>query len=1144
LTPGVTTILQDLPMRFEFTLPLLALSAIPAFSQDTIDFNRDIRPILSDRCFTCHGPDEKQLQADLRLDLRQSAVRNRDGRAAIVPGSTATSELLLRVDADDDAGRMPPPESGNRLTASQRELLRKWILQGADYAQHWSYSKPVRTTPPKVLHEQHVRNPIDRFILRQLEEQHLNPSAQADRYTLIRRLSLDLTGLPPTIERSEQFAHDPDPAAYETLVDELLADDAYGERWATMWLDLARYADSAGYANDPPRTIWLYRDWVIRAINSNLPFDQFTVEQIAGDLLPDPTRDQLIATAFHRNTLTNSEGGTNDEEFRNAAIIDRVNTSMQVWMGTTIACAQCHNHKFDPISQEEFFRLFAILNNTQDSDRADEAPVLSVVTEEQSRQKDAWTQQIADLKNTLYPSGEAFRAAVRNWESRARKPVTWKELTPLAASSVGTALSVRIDRNGKPVQEESETAVLNLEVETDLRTITGFRIDAPANSSTPTPGQSRVALTGFSVEAIKGQAAARRGRFVRVSLPGTGRFLHLAEVQVISGGKNVAPSGKARQSSTAFNGPAEAGNDGNTDGTYANGSVTHTAQETNPWWEVDLGSETDIDRIAVFNRTDGSVGPRLNGYIVSILDDARKEIWSQTFAKAPAVAEQISVSGFSPVVFSPITATAGTVRGNSEWTLTTESSTPAFAVLTPVSPLKADGLVTLRFRITQNVRKQGQLHQFRLSATQSTGLIEALPEKLSRVLSTPPGQRTSAQLDILHAKVRSTLTPDKTVQDQIAKIEKQIAGLKGITVPVLKELPQGKRRKTFIQIRGNFLVTDKEVSAGVPAIFHAFPKGTDINRLGFARWLVHPDNPLTARVVVNRYWEQLFGTGLVKTSEEFGNQGEPPSHPELLDWLALEFSRTWDVKALIKMIVMSGTYRQSSQVTPGHTASDPFNRLLGRAPSIRLTAEMVRDQALAVAGLLSRKMHGVPVRPPRPMLGLKAAFGSSTDWSTSTGEDRYRRGLYTQWRRSLPYPSMATFDAPNRNVCTIRRAPTNTPLQALVTLNDPVYIEAAQGLARRIAQRSLDDNSDAVSQRVRYGFQLSLTRPPTQVETDRLTQLYHHARDQYSRQPDQARLLATDPLGPLPDGFTAVDLAAWTLVSNVLLNLDEALVRK
>ncbi|MFP6765662.1 MAG: DUF1553 domain-containing protein, partial [Planctomycetaceae bacterium] len=364
------------------------------------------------------------------------------------------------------------------------------------------------------------------------------------------------------------------------------------------------------------------------------------------------------------------------------------------------------------------------------------------------------------------------------------------------------------------------------------------------------------------------------------------------------------------------------------------------------------------------------------------------------------------------------------------------------------------------------------------------------------------------------------------------------------TVPVLRELTTGKQRKTFIQIRGNYLITEKEVSAGVPAAFHAFTADTPLNRLEFARWLVHPDNPLTSRVVVNRYWEQLFGMGLVKTSEEFGTQGEPPSHPELLDWLSVEFSRTWDVKALIKLIVMSGTYRQSSKVSPELSESDPFNRLLARSPRVRLTAEMVRDQALAAAGLLSSRMYGAPVRPPRPTLGLKAAFGSSTDWTTSTGEDRYRRGLYTQWRRSLPYPSMATFDAPNRNVCTIRRSPTNTPLQALVTLNDPVYVEAAQGLARRIAKLKLNTSGDAVTQRVQYGFQLCVNRPPAPEETERLRQLYVRARDQYARQPDEARMLATDPLGPLPDDLNAVDLAAWTLISNVLLNLDEALVRK
>ena len=1128
-------------MRLLSSFAVLSLLAVSStgFAQDRVDFNRDIRPLLSNRCFSCHGPDEAQLQADLRLDSLEGASRDLDGHSAIVPGSPEKSELLRRITSKDSDERMPPADSGDPLTAKEIDLLRRWIKAGAIYAKHWSYEKPIQVAPPEVLHIAAVRNAIDHFVLRMLEQRKLGPSPEADRYTLIRRLSLDLTGLPPTVERAERFANDKDPKAYEKLVDELLASKAYGERWATMWLDLARYADSAGYANDPARTIWLYRDWVIRSLNANMPFDQFTVEQFAGDLLPKPTQDQLIATAFHRNTLTNSEGGTNDEEFRNAAIIDRVNTSLQVWMGTTIGCAQCHNHKYDPISQAEYFRLFAILNNTEDADRANEAPVLSVMTPGQEAQKAAWQKQVEELKQKLYPTGDALAAAVAKWEQEAKKPIKWSRLTPFQMSSVGTALSVKIV-DGKPVQQESETAVLNIDVKTDLKNITGFRLEAPQNDSAKPDSKARFALTRLSVQVVNGEASPKQGRFVRVTLPGDGKFLHLAEVEVYSDGKNIAPAGKASQSSTDFGGPASRGNDGNPDGEYTKNSVTHTAQQKDPWWEVDLGSAKSIDRIVVFNRTDGNVGSRLDGYYVSVLDEKRNEVFRKQFAKAPAKDEKIAVSGFAPVTFANVTATTGAVKDKAQWTVPLNHEKPASAVFALAAPLKFDGEVTLRFRVSQNVKKQGGMLTPRLLATEETGKVRVLTDALTETLATPADKRTIAQAAALTAHVKATLKPVKAVTDQIAKLNKQIAGLKPTTVPILKELAGGSRRKTFIQIRGNFLIKDKEVTEGVPAIFHGFPEGQPPNRLNFARWLVTADNPLTARVVVNRYWEQLFGTGLVKTSEEFGNQGELPSHPQLLDWLAVEFSKTWDLKALLKSIVMSATYRQSSRATTELIQVDPFNRLLTRGPRVRLTAEMIRDQALAVAGLLSRKMHGPPVRPPRPNLGLKAAFGSSTDWTTSMGEDRYRRGLYTQWRRSLPYPSMTTFDAPNRNVCTIRRAPTNTPLQALVTLNDPVYIEAAQALARRIGK----EGGDSTESRVRYGFQLTLTRPPNDREQTRLVKLYQQAREQYATQPAEAKLLATDPLGPLPDGADAVDLAAWTLVGNVLLNLDEALARR
>jgi mono/diheme cytochrome c family protein len=756
---------------------------------DAVDFNRDIRPILANNCFRCHGPDVKERKADLRLDTEDGAFADLGGHAAVVRGKPADSELIARVTATDPAQLMPPRKTGKKLTSREIDLLTRWIKQGAPYARHWAYVKPVRPPLPLVKNGTWPRNPIDSFILARLEREGLHPSPEADRYALVRRLSLDLTGLPPTEEEVEQFVRDRSPAAYEHLVDRLLDKPAYGEHWARLWLDLARYADSAGYADDPSRTIWAYRDYVIRAFNANKPFDQFTIEQLAGDLLPNPTEEQLLATAFHRNTMTNNEGGTSDEEFRNVAVVDRVNTTLAVWMGTSMACAQCHNHKYDPISQEEYFRFFAFLNNTEDADRRDESPLLSLFSQEQKQQRNRLEQEIAELE----------------------------KVSPLH----------------DPVAE-----------------------------------------------------MARR---------------------------------------------------------------------------------------------------------------------------------------------------------------------------------------------------------------------------------------------------------------QVTALRKLLAGMKpATTVPILRELPAGQRRKTHIQFRGNFLDLGKEVQEGTPAAFPPLSKGAPLNRLTLARWLVDENNPLTARVIVNRYWEQTFGVGIVRTSEEFGTQGDLPTHPEMLDWLATELIRLkWDLKAFLKLLVTSATYRQSSRVTPELLEQDPENRLLSRGPRFRLSAEVVHDQALFVSGLLSTKMYGPPVRPPRPTSGLAAAFGSSIDWKTSDGEDRHRRGLYTEWRRSNPYPSMVTFDAPNREVCTLRRTRTNTPLQALVTLNDPVYVETAQALARRIARFE-----GSTPDRVRHGFRLCLTRPASAQEVERLVKLYQEAHAGFTVDREKALQIATNPLGPAPKEMAVADLAAWTIVANVLLNLDEMFMKR
>jgi hypothetical protein len=805
-----------------------AAHADPPAAPKAIDFNNDVRPILSGKCFQCHGPDDKVRKGKLRLDVHHGATK------VVTPGDPAKSALIARVTADDDH-RMPPAKTGKRLTDQEVATLRRWIEQGAPYPAHWAYVPPVRPKLPAVRDSRWPVTPVDHFLLARLEKEGLKPAPAADRYALVRRLSLDLTGLPPTVEQVDAFVNDTRPDAYEKLVDRLLDSPAYGERWAAVWLDLARYADSQGFANDPDRTIWRYRDWVVRALNDNMPFDKFTVEQLAGDLLPGPTLDQQIATGFHRNTLTNTEGGTSAEEFRSAAVVDRVNTTFSVWLGTTIACAQCHNHKYDPFSQKEFYQLYAVFNNTEDANGGNDAPTVSVPA------------------------------------------IGFEHLVP------------------------------------DL-----------------------------------------------------------------------------------------------------------TAQ--------------------------------LNA------------------AKAKLDAETKKVDA-----------------GQLEWEKTVDHKT--------------------------------------------------LPKEIADILALPPDKRDKPKLDKLTAYRHSASAEWKALDQEVKALTAKLQPL-STTTPVLRE---GKPRPTSIHIRGNYLDKGEAVTAGLPSALPPAPKDAPMNRLTLARWLVDGNNPLTARVAVNRLWEELFGVGIVETSEDFGIQGEPPFHPELLDWLATEYVRLgWDTKNMLRMLVLSAAYRQSSQVSEELAKRDPYNRLLARGPRLRLSAEAVRDQALFAGGLLSPKMYGPPVQPPRPSFGLSAAFGGSTDWQTSAGEDRHRRAVYTKVRRNAPYPSMTTFDAPERTYCTVRRVRTNTPLQALVTLNDPVYVEASQALARR----AVAEGGATTQARALFAFRVVLSRPPTEAELKRLVDLYERARQKYTADTAKATAIATKPLGPPPPNVAVADLAAWTVVANVLLNLDETLAKR
>ncbi len=1129
--------------------------------ETTVDFNRDVRPILSKNCFACHGTDAAKRARKLRLDVRSVALKQLDdGTTPLVPGDTDKSELFQRITADDDHGRMPPKKNGPRLSDAEVAVLKRWIEQGALYAEHWAFVKPQSRPLPAIKDKTWNKNGVDAWVLARLEQEGLKPSPEADRFTLLRRVSLDLRGLPPTPEEVDAFAKDTSADAYEKAVDRFLKDPAFGERWARVWLDQARYADSAGYGSDPLRTIWRYRDWVIDAYNRNLPYDQFTIEQIAGDLLPNATMEQKVATAFNRNTMTNTEGGTDREEFRVAAVKDRVDTTFEVWMGLTMGCAKCHDHKFDPVKQKEYYSLFAIFNQSADADRPDESPLLAAPTPEIETKIKEIDARIAELKKKLDTPTPEIAAAQAKWETDLKAKAEWVVLEPQSVKTEsGATLKTLADKSLLAEGTNPANDLYTVTAKTDLKQITAFRLEALPDASLPNGGSGRAADGNFVLSRLGVTALpagqddkAPTGRFIRVEVPGEGKLLSLAEVQVFSNGENVARTGKAEQSSTAYEGDAARAIDGNTDGDYKANSTTHTNVEATPWWEVKLAQAKPLDQIVIWNRTDGGLYTRLVNFRVQILDDAHKVVWQQDVAEAPNPKRELSPSArrivtlgqaradFSQEKFAVANVLNAAENKKTGWGIAPQVKEAHDAVFVAKEPLAGAG-ATLTFRLEHHFSQPHyNLGHFRLSVTNDPKLIQraTVPAALLAILDTAAEKRTAEQQESLARYYRTIAPALQATRDEIAKLDKARPMVP--TVPVMVELPPDKHRETHVLVKGNFLSPGDKVEAGTPMFLPPLPPSATKDRLAVARWLVSPDNPLTARVAVNRYWAQLFGTGIVETEEDFGTQGELPSHPELLDFLALEYVRLkWDTKALLREIVTSATYRQSAKITPELLAKDPHNRLLTRGPRFRMEAEMVRDQALQVSGLLSRKMHGPSVFPPQPPGLWQAAFNGQRTWTTSTGEDKYRRGLYTFWRRTVPYPSMAAFDAPSREVCNVRRIRTNTPLQAFVTLNDPVYVEAAQALARRI----IKEGGKGVEERARYGLRLVTARPPVDEQVKKVVELYESEREHYRQDAKAAQAMATDPLGPLPAGLDADEAAAWTVIANVLLNLDGVLTK-
>jgi hypothetical protein len=1161
-------------LRCASLLAALVLPHVAARAAAAIDFNRDIRPILSDKCIRCHGPDEEDRkggQHGLRLDTLAGAREDLGGGAfAIVPGDPAKSELIARITTTDDEELMPPRKSGKTLSAAEIDLLKRWIAEGANYARHWSYEPPRRPAVPLAKAEEGEKgrrgdgekkatHPVDAFIRAKLSAVGLAPQPEADRAALARRVALDLTGLPPSLADVEQFARDSVPGAYERFVDRQLALPAYGEHWARQWLDLARYADSKGYADDQPRSIWRYRDWVIDAFNRNLPFDQFTGEQIAGDLLPNPTEDQIFATGFHRNTMNNTEGGTDDEEFRSVAVVDRVNTTMAVWMGTSMACAQCHTHKYDPLTHKEYFSLYAILNQTEDADKSDESPVLEFFSDAQIKQRAENEAGIARIEEKFRAARTTHVAAAAAWAKGFPTQLDWTTSRVLAAKSTAAAKLEIADDGRITVEAGKRKDTTTVELATPgTEKITALRL-------TVLPAEKQAFLVSRVRVAVKPAEPVRRGRFVRVEFPGMNRVLSLAEVQVLAAGENVAPRGTATQSGTDGDAVAARAIDDRTDGVPEKNSLSVTPASEAPWWEVDLGSVQPIEKIMLWGRT--GLDPTPAGLRISVLDEQRAVAWEKTALPAPkpslafnpgeprdvkiarAVADYAQADHDETLVAAEPEARVPARKRKAPaskrgWGVAGSADVAHELILEPARPIALEPGETLVVTLEQQSEIAGAtLRNFRLDLSADAHAKDYLrvPPPQIAALRKASAERTADESgQLLDYYVREVAPELRTERNRLATLQRALDEMPKQTSPIMRELPAAQHRKTHVHLRGNHLAPGDEVGPGVPAVFPPLPADAKPDRLALARWLTSPANPLTARVLANRLWESIFGLGLVRTSEEFGSQGELPSHPELLDWLAVELMEGgWDQKKFLRLLVTSAAYRQSSRVTPEALEIDSENRLLSRGPRFRLSAEMVRDQALAVSGLLNAKTHGPSVRPFQPAFGLNAAFGSALDWKTSTGDERHRRGLYTEWRRSSPYPSMVTFDAPNREVCTLRRNRSNTPLQAFVTLNDPVYVEAAQALARAMLE-----SGGTAEEKARHGFRRVLLREAAASEIKPLLALQREALAGFERAPEQAAAAIANAENPPPASLAPAELASWIAVANVLLNLDETLMKR
>ena len=1030
--------------------------ALPPPAAKGVDFAGEIRPILEASCYSCHGP--KKQKADFRLDDRAAALRGGTEGPAILPGKSAESDLILRVAGAVEADKvMPPRDKGDRLTPGQVSLLRAWIDQGAtwpdasaagsaDKRNHWAFKAPARPDLPPVKAGGWVRNPLDRFILARLEREHLAPAAEADRATLIRRLSLDLLGLPPTIAEVDAFLADPAPDAYDKLVGRLLASPHYGERWGRHWLDAARYADSDGFEKDKPRYIYFYRDWVINALNRDLPYDRFIIEQLAGDQLPDPTQDQVVATGFLRNSMVNEEGGVDPEQFRMEAMFDRMEAIGKGILGLTIQCAQCHNHKYDPITQEDYYRVFAFLNSDDEPARVAYTPDQQMIIADLRR-------QVGAVEAQLRESAPDWTARLDRWEDELAKvpQPRWKVIqAPFEDISTGGQKYLMQPDGSYLAQGYAPTKHTGqVTVKVDLPKVTAIRLELMTDPNLPAYGPGRSPqgtcyLTEFTVESAPAAEPAKRAgvKFARA-----------------------------------------------------------TADYSEP--ESPLGPRYD----------DKSGRKALVGPVAFAIDGKNETAWGIDAGPGRRNVEHVAVFALEKPIENP---------GGSELTIHLKQDHGGW---------NSDDL------------QSTNLGRFRLSVTDAPDpAADPVPRRILDILAIARDRRSPAQVAALFTYWRTTVPEWKAANDRIEALWKTHP--EGGTTLVLQA--KAEPRITNLLRRGDFLKPVKPVAPGVPGFLHQLPADAPPTRLTLARWLVDRQAPTTARAFVNRAWQAYFGTGLLATSEDFGTQAEAPSHPELLDWLACEFmDRGWSVKALHRLIVTSATYRQASRVTPDLNARDPYNRLLARGARLRVEGEVVRDIQLAASGLLNPALGGRSVMPPAPaFLFQPPASYSPFPWVEETGPDRYRRAVYTWRRRSTFYPMLAVFDVPQGDTSCVRRSRSNTPLQALMTLNETLAMESARALARR----ALADGGPTDPERITYAFRRCVGRPPTDAERSVLVKLLDAQRQRFDAGNANAWETATgaktERPADLPAGSTPAQLAAYTLVSRVLLNLDETITKE